>query len=128
MKNKLSAVFAVAACTLVLAGPALAHHADNMYDRDHPITLQGTVTEFSFVNPHPHIYFTVKEENGEVVKWIAESGSPPARMYNYGWRANALKPGDEITITGSPAKDGKKMLRIRKIVSPNGKTWTEGTP
>lgn len=128
MENKLLAVWAVAAGMAVLSGPALAHHADTMYDKEHPITLLGTVTDFEFVNPHPHLYFDVKEENGDVVKWIGESGAPPSRMYNGGWKANTVKPGDQITITGSPAKDGRKLLRIRKMVSPRGQKWTEGTP
>jgi hypothetical protein len=111
----------------VLVSPILlrAHHADSMYDKEHPITLHGTVTEFQFINPHPHIYFDVKDESGKVEKWIAESGSPPARMYNYGWKANALKPGDQFTVTGSPAKDGRKLLRILKMIGPSGQVWAE---
>ena len=126
MKNTLPSVLAAALGVLMLCGPLLAHHADTEYDRQHPITLRGTVTDFEFVNPHPHLYFEVKDESGNVEKWIAESGTPPSRMYNSGWRANALKPGDAVTITGSPSKDGRKMMRIRKIVSPSGQTWTEG--
>lgn len=126
MKNRLLAVLAVAAGVLVISGPVLAHHAASNYETDKLITVQGTVTEFRFANPHPHVYFQVKDESGNVVDWIAESGGPPARWYNSGWRANALKPGDSITVTGGPSKDGRKMMRIRKIVAPGGKEWTEG--
>jgi len=126
MENRLLAVWAVAIGVLVVPVLVLAHHAATNYETDKLITLQGTVTEFRFVNPHPHVYFQVKDEGGNVVDWIAESGGPPARWYNSGWRANALKPGDSITVTGGPSKDGRKMLRLRKMVTPTGKEWTEG--
>ena len=120
----LSAATAVLAI-LAVSVPLPAHHADNMYDREHPITLRGTVTEYEFINPHPHVYLDVKDSNGKVEKWIAESGSAPSRMYNMGWKANALKRGDVVTVTGSPAKDGRKILRIQKMVAPGGQVWTE---
>ena len=126
MKNGRFAVLSVVICLLVAPALVLAHHAATQYETDKLITLQGTVTEFRFVSPHPHLYFEVKDAAGNVAVWVAESGAPPSRWYNSGWRANALKVGDSITITGGPRKDGQKMLRIRKIVSPSGQEWIEG--
>ncbi len=126
MKVRLFAAVAVAAGVLVISEMVLAHHADTNFDRSKTITLKGTVTDFKFVNPHPHIYFQVKDENGVVVDWIAETGAPPARMYNAGWKANALQPGDEVTVTGNPDKEGRKMLRLRKVVSPRGQQYEDG--
>lgn len=125
MRNRFFAGLAAAAILLWVAGPLFAHHADTNYDRSKELTLVGTVTEFKFVNPHPHIYFQVKDENGNMVDWIAETGAPPARMYNAGWKANALQPGDQITITGNPAKDGRKMLRLHRVKSPRGQEWND---
>ena len=125
MKNRRLAVLSVV-IGLLVAPLVLAHHAATQYETDKLITLKGTVTEFRFVNPHPHLYFQVKDEAGTVSEWIAESGAPPSRWYNSGWRANALKFGDVITITGGPRKDGQKMLRIRILVSPSGQEWVEG--
>ena len=126
MKNRRLAALAVAIGVLVVPAAVLAHHAATNYDTEKLVTLTGTVTEFKFVNPHPHVYFQVKDEAGNMVEWIGESGAPPSRWYNSGWRANALKPGDPVTITGGPSKDGRKMLRIRKMVIPSGQEWTEG--
>src|SRR5262245_2633911 len=126
MKNRRFAVVSVVIGMLVAPVLVFAHHAATQYETDKLITLKGTVTEFRFVNPHPHLYFQVKDEAGNVAEWIAESGAPPSRWYNSGWRATALKVGDTITITGGPRKDGQKMMRIRKIVSPSGQEWTEG--
>ena len=110
---------------LVASGAMFAHHADTNYDKSKQVTLVGTVTDFKFVNPHPHIYFQVKDENGNLVDWVAETGAPPARMYNSGWKANALQPGDQITISGNPAKDGRKMLRMHHVKSPRGQEWSD---
>lgn len=126
MKNKLATVAAVLVGVLVVPVLVLAHHSATIYDRDKQITLRGTVTEFKLINPHPHVYFRVKDEAGNVVEWIGDSARAPSQWFNSGWGANAFKPGDTITITGAPTKDGRPMIQIRKIVSPNGKEWTEG--
>ena len=125
MKKKRIVVWGVAGIVFA-AVLLLAHHAATNYDSGKQVTLRGTVTNFKFFSPHPHVYFQAKDEAGNVVEWVAESGSPPARWYNSGWRANALKPGDPVTVTGNPSKDGRKMLRIRKIVSASGQEWTDG--
>ena len=126
MRKKRLTGLVVAAILLLAAGTMSAHHSATNYDTDKQITLQGTVTNFKFSNPHPCVHFQTKDEAGNVVEWIGESGSPPNRWYNSGWRANALKPGDAITVTGNPSKDGRKMLRLRKIVNSSGKEWSDG--
>ena len=123
MKKKLLVVLAVGGSIFAAAGLLLAHHSATGYDREREITLQGTVTEFRLTNPHPLLYFTAKDETGNVEEWFAESGSPPNRWYNDGWKANALKPGTPITITGNPSKDDRKRLMLRKMVAPNGLVW-----
>ena len=124
MKRELFAVLAVAVGLLV-AGPTFAHHSGAIYDREHPITLQGTVTEFRFTNPHSQILFEVKEENGNMVEWIAFH-DPPGRLYRAGWNTKTLKPGDQITVTGAPARDGRKIMNVRKVVGPKGQVLSEG--
>lgn len=125
MTNKLLAILAVAVGVLVLSGPVLAHHAQSLYDREHPITLTGTVTEFEFANPHVQVSFEVKDENGNVVKWVAASGAPQS-MYRLGWNKDSLKPGEQITLTGDPYKDGRKLLSIRRLVTASGKELAIG--
>ncbi len=124
MKSKLLAVLAVAAGVLMVAGPMFAHHSPAIYDRQHPITLTGTVTEFRFTNPHVQVLFEVKDENGNLVKWIAHS-LPPPRLYRAGWKRDTLKPGDQITVTGGPDKFGRKVLRLINIVGPGGLDFNE---
>ncbi len=125
VKNKLLAVLAATIGVWILSGSLYAHHSDTVYDGKHPITLQGTVTKFAFVNPHVQIHFKLKDEQGNVEQWIVQS-APPQRLYRAGWNAKTLKPGDEITVTGVPAKDGSKVMNNRKLVGPNGKVLLEG--
>ena len=126
MKNRLVAALAVAIGVLVVPALVVAHHSAANFDMGKQITLQGTVTVFKFVNPHPYVHFQVKDESGNVADWIAETARPPATLYNTGWRPNALKPGDPITITGSPSKDGRKVLQLQKMVTPSGQEWLGG--
>lgn len=110
---------------LLIPMPMWAHHAGNNYDRDHPVTVTGTVTAFEFVNPHVRVQVELKDADGNLVEWTAESG-PPQRLFRSGWNGKSLKAGDQITVTGWPAKDGNKSMSIRKLVAPSGQTLTEG--
>ena len=104
---------------IVFSGPAFAHHSLANYDRENPITLTGTVTEFLLKNPHSQIVFEVKEADGTVVKWTAGSSSP-MRQFRMGWKTTTLKPGDQITVTGGRHKGEKRELWLNKLVGPSG--------
>jgi uncharacterized protein DUF6152 len=125
MSRKLLPALLLAASFLVMTKPMFAHHGLEPYDKEHPVTLTGTVTQWDFVNPHVRVHFDVKEENGMVTSWVAES-TPPQKIYRGGWNRNSLKPGDSITVTGLPLKNGKKLLSIKKLVAPNGQVLDQG--
>jgi len=108
MKSRL---FIWTAALLMAATASFAHHADLNYDKEHPITLTGTVTEFVFMNPHVRISFDVKGENGVVTHWVAEAG-PPHRMYRAGFNRDSLRPGDSITVTGGPKKEKNELFLL----------------
>jgi len=105
---------------LSLAGSAYAHHGFvSWFDMSRSITVKGTVTSFDWTNPHSYIYFDVKDDKGAVQKWSAELGAV-AMLARAGWRKDTLKPGDEITLIGNPAKDSKPIMHLDKIVLANG--------
>lgn len=110
---------------LILSGPATAHHGNAAYDLDNPITLKGTVTEFAWSNPHVQIYFDVKDDKGKVVHWASETVSP-GLLSRAGWSKTELKPGDEITITLGPARNGAPIGFALKVVLANGKVLQLG--
>jgi hypothetical protein len=125
MKRKLFAVLAAGVVLLMVSGPTFAHHGGSQYDTVHPVTLTGTVTEYMFTNPHVQIHFDVKDESGNVEKWVAETASPQ-RLYSFGWNAKTLKAGDKITVTGAQLKDGNKIVSIIKLVGGNAPVLTKG--
>jgi hypothetical protein len=125
MKSKLFAVWVVVAVLLSISGPMFAHHGGAQYDTKHAVTVTGTVTEYMFTNPHVQIHFDVKDESGNVEKWVAETASPQ-RLFSFGWNAKTLKAGDKITVTGAQLKDGAKIVSVIKLVGGNAPTLTSG--
>ncbi len=121
MNNKLL-VSATTSVLLLLsiAGLAYAHHGFvSWFDMSRSVTVKGTVTSFDWTNPHSYIYFDVKDEKGAIQKWSAELGAV-AMLARAGWRKDTVKPGDEITLIGNPAKDGKPTMHLDKIIFANG--------
>lgn len=127
MRYKLPTGLCVGLCLFLLSGPMFAHHGGAAYDSPHPLTLKGTVTEFQFIQPHPLISLDVKDDQGNLVKWSVEM-TAPNHLVHFGWSGKKLKPGDEITVTGLPAKNGLKVLNLRKISWANGQVIPLGPP
>lgn len=117
MKLGVMALWTVA---LVLAGSTavFAHHGNAAYDETKEVTLKGTVTEFDWANPHAQIYFDVKEAKGSVVHWGCETLSP-GKLTRAGWSKDAVKAGDQITITLVAAKNGAPVGFLHKLVIDN---------
>lgn len=78
------------------------------------ITVTGTVTDFQFVNPHVLIAMDAKDPSGKVEKWQGELTSPN-HLARAGWTKSTIKAGDQVTLTGGPAKSGSPTMWIRKI-------------
>lgn len=125
MKRKFIAVFAAVAVVAVIATSLFAHHGGSRYDWKNPVTLTGIVTDYLFVNPHTQIHFEVTDERGIVTRWVAES-VPMNKLGRAGWNAETLKPGDRVTVTGAPDKEGKKVLGVVKLVGPAGQVIGQG--
>ncbi len=105
---------------LWLSAPAFAHHGAAGYDSNKLTTLKGTVTDFRFQNPHAQILLDVKDSSGKVQNWILEAVGI-ATLSRSGWTKSIMKPGDTITVTGNPAKNGSPAMRLTKVVLANGK-------
>ena len=126
-------VLLVAVGAVALSGPLLAHHGNSAFDGNHPLSLKGTVTEWYWANPHCVLSFDVTDDKGQVVHWAAET-SNPADMVNRSWSKVSLKPGDQVTVTLEPAKNGKQVGRVLAVVLPTGQKLSggfgrlEGTP
>ena len=88
------------AATLLLASPVFSHHSDAGIDMDSAVTVNGTVTEFNWRNPH--IYFTMEtaDARGERTEWEVQMGSTSTSVRK-GWTRDSLSAGDRVTAPGS---------------------------
>ena len=112
---------AVAALCLAPLG-ASAHHSFAVYfDADKEVTITGKVTAFRFTNPHGTIALDVKKPDGKVEHWRAETNAPVI-LTRRGWTRTSVKPGDTVTITGWPARDGSPYIRLSEVKDAAGKT------
>ena len=102
------------------SSPATGHHSFAAeFDSSKPVTLTGKVTKVEWTNPHAFFYIEVKDDKtGEVANWAAELNSPNSLM-RLGWTRDSMKADDVVTVQGSLAKDGSKLLNARSIVLTN---------
>ena len=107
------------ACVLSIGGSLFAHHGGAAWDNKTTVNVQGTVTEFRFVNPHVQIFLDA-DEKGKTVKWRCESADP-AMLVRQGWTHDMLKAGDHVTLVGHPAKSGVKIMVLEKLILASGK-------
>jgi hypothetical protein len=119
MKN-LAVCLTVILGVLLVSGPLLAHHGEANYDTTKIVSVKGTVTEFKFVNPHVEVSLDVKNDTGEIEKWIGEARSPAMLARYGGWDKNTIKIGDVITASGHRTKNGTNFLRLTTIVRADG--------
>ncbi len=104
---------------LLISVPLFAHHGNASFATDKTLVLKGTVTRWIYASPHLLLMLDVKGENGEIAHWVVESQSPTV-MYPSGYRKDSFKPGDEVTVTVSAAKNGKPIGRILEAVTADG--------
>ena len=109
-----AAVMAVA-----LALPAFAHHSFAMFDSAKETTLQGTVKEFQWTNPHAWVQLLVTGPDGKVTEWSIECASPNG-LKRQGWRGNSIKSGDRVTAIIHPLKNGEPGGSLVILTLPDG--------
>src|SRR5215510_14692979 len=111
-------VFVVLALAVMDASVS-AHHSTVAYAQQSIVLRKATMTKIVWASPHIILMFTVKETNGTVSTWNAESGSPGS-VARVGWNRNSVKVGDVVTIELYPAKNGAHVGRLKKVVFADG--------
>jgi len=92
--------------TAILSGEqALAHHSGAMFDMTKTVTISGTVQQFNWTNPHSSFKVLVANSAGTEDVWAVEMGGPN-NLVREGWKRTSLKPGDKVTVTVRPLRDG----------------------
>jgi hypothetical protein len=107
--------------TAGIAISALAAHAHHSiagaYDTNQQVTVEGIVTQFQFVNPHPFLTVEVKSDSGSSQQWRLEMDNR-SELAHIGMTSQTLKQGDRIVVTGSPARAQSQSLYIRRLDRP----------
>ncbi len=120
MKDLRIFALAIAAALLLVAIPAHAHHGTTAYDNAKTLKLTGTVTSFTWVNPHASLAWDAKGENGRVEHWIVELTSP-GMLTRSGWHHDSVKAGDEVTVYFHPSKSGAKLGLFQRVTFADGR-------
>ena len=115
-----SVVVAALVAVSLLPSVARAHHnSATIYRLSESVRISGVVTEVRFVNPHARIFLDVIEPNGTSRQWMAE-GANVIALRLHGWTGEEVKPGDRISVTGAPSRDGYPRIEWTEIILSNG--------
>jgi Family of unknown function (DUF6152) len=124
--NRVLRKLALPAALALLAAPALAHHSFAMFDQKKIVTLDGTVIEFQWTNPHAFIEMDVIV-GGKHARWSIELNSPN-NLKRQGWTRASLKTGDKIKLRANPLRNGHTGGLFLDVVLPNGTVLDSGMP
>jgi len=110
----------IATVSLVAATPLFAHHGAATFDTGKELTMEGTVTEWVWSNPHCFLKFDVTEKDGTVRHWTVETSNPPD-MVNRGWSRRSFKGGEKVKVVVEPVKSGNPVGRLLTVTFADGK-------
>jgi len=99
---------------------AQAHHSFALFDHSKLTTLNGTVHEWTWANPHTWLVVDIVKADGETERWSLV-GSSPNMMSRWGWNAADVKVGDKISVDIHPARDGQHLGALQTLFLPQGK-------
>jgi hypothetical protein len=110
---------------LALTGSASAHHSFAMFDLDKQVTVEGTVKEFQWTNPHCWLQVMVPDGKGGEQEWSFEMGAL-GMLARTGWKSTTVKPNDKVTVVMNPLKSGEPSGRLLKVTLPDGRVMGPG--
>ena len=116
-RHSLAALLAGGA--LAVSSAAFAHHSFAMFDAEKVATLEGTVKDFQWTNPHSWILMMVNNAQGQAEQWAIEMGGP-AGLARQGWKPKTLTPGMKVQTVIHPLRDGANGGQFMAITLPDG--------
>jgi hypothetical protein len=102
-----------------VTAPATAHHSFAMFEKKKVATVEGVVKQFAWTNPHVLIDIDVPDEQGGTTRYRIESASINILVHQ-GWKKNAIKPGDRVTLVFNPLKNGLSGGLLVQVTLANG--------
>jgi hypothetical protein len=110
------------AIVTLLATPATAHHSLAPYAMAQLKTVVGTVKRWDWSNPHVRLNLLVADGKGGTTEWEFEGGSV-SRLTTGGFVRDAVAPGDRITVSYNPRRDGTIGGFFVALTTANGTTY-----
>jgi hypothetical protein len=112
--------------SLALAAPALAHHSFSMFDQEKVLSMNGTVKELEWTNPHSWLRVMIEDEKThQPLQWSIELAST-GQQTRIGWTKESVKPGDKVTVEINPLRDGTRGGTLLSIKLPDGSVLGHG--
>ena len=127
MSGNLFRVVLAMAGVALMAMPVRAHHSfAAAFDENKPVSVTGVMTEIRLENPHSWFYVDVPDQSGKMTRWGFE-GNTPTSLIRAGYKRDAVKVGDRVTIKGSHARDASaNMGAAREIILADGRSFIVG--
>lgn len=111
------------AATTAIQMPAQAHHSfAAAYNMEKPLEITGKIANVRLTNPHSHFFIDVADDNGKVVQWKIEAGTPSGMIRN-GYSAEKIRTGDTVTIRGFHARDDSPNGMLTELVLSDGTVY-----
>jgi hypothetical protein len=108
----------------VLPPIALAHHSFAMFDATKTLTVQGTVKDFQWGNPHTWLDVLVLDQDG-TAKPLSLELNGVSGLVRHGWKPGTLQPGDKVEVAYHPIRDGTPAGQLVQLVTAQGRTLKE---
>jgi len=122
---KVVSTLGVTAALVLSCSVAGAHHSFAMFDLGKDYTVEAVIKEVQFTNPHVWLQIMVTDDKGVATEWSIESGAPGMMLRN-GWKPSTLKPGDKVTLTMHPLKNGNPGGSLVSVKVPDGRVLGPG--
>ncbi len=117
---KLKRWIGLGAALLCLSDVALAHHSFARFDTTKELTIEGTVSDWQWTNPHTWLYVVTIDDKGNPAT-IGLEGSSPNNMIRGGVKKSVFKVGDKVVVAYHPERDpALKEGSFSKVISVNG--------
>jgi hypothetical protein len=121
MAETMKSLAACATGSLLMLSAQLvsAHHSYSSFDMTKSIKITGVVKEFHWTNPHSFIVLEVTDSAGHSVDAILEANGP-GYLVRQGWKRESVRPGDKVTATVHPMRDGSAGGDLMDVTLPSG--------
>jgi hypothetical protein len=118
--RKILTAWAAAAVLATMTETAAAHHSMSIYEFL-STTIEGTVQQFKYINPHSILVLKVTGKDGTPAIWYLE-GDAPAMLDRDGFSTDMFHAGDRLKLGIHRLRSGQNggLWSVREVLEQNG--------